>query len=214
MKDWTPPSRDEDLERADDLLDQADALLQRHRAQAGNEASPPARAQAPATFDDDLPLLTEIVDDSELPSTWPERRPFGAFATEGGAALAPVAEHPARTTAGTPLPDVSAPPMPPAPPPLAAEEMQADQDIAAAIDDPNERLADMDGEVARELTNRIATALGQIIDRELDTLRERLHAEMLAHLHATLLPELSARIGTVLEQAADPGRNPDRPPHG
>ena len=32
MKDWKPLPHDEDLERADDLLDQADALLRRHRS--------------------------------------------------------------------------------------------------------------------------------------------------------------------------------------
>ena len=217
MNDWTPPPRDVDLERADDLLGQADALLHRHRAHADNEALPPSSAPHPApAFDDDLPLLTEIVDDAALPPAWPAPTPPRAFAADGGAEPELAPEHPAASAAGTPQPDVPAPFSPPAPSRLAEEETAADPGAAAAIDDLNERAAEMDdemdGEIARALADQVATELGRIIDRELDALRERLHGEMLAHLRATLLPGLSARIGTFLKQTADPGRNPDRPP--
>jgi hypothetical protein len=50
------PDLPEELRTADDLLSQADALLQRHRGQGHRDAE----AAAPA--DDDLPVLTEVVD--------------------------------------------------------------------------------------------------------------------------------------------------------
>ena len=77
MNEWLPPSRDDDLERADDLLGQADALLRRHRGQSDMAAHSHAHAHAhepdpdPAfDEDDDLPILTEVVDDLDLPPTW------------------------------------------------------------------------------------------------------------------------------------------------
>ncbi|KAI5912804.1 hypothetical protein [Thauera sp. 2A1] len=77
MRDELQPPQDDELERADALLDQADALLRRHRGSA-------PRTPPPATFpsaaleaetrlepfaledDDDLPILTDIVDGLEL----------------------------------------------------------------------------------------------------------------------------------------------------
>ena len=41
MKDWQDFPDDNELDRADDLLGQADALLRRHR---GDTAAPPAHA--------------------------------------------------------------------------------------------------------------------------------------------------------------------------
>lgn len=60
MRDGDPPMSDSpmsdiDLAEADALLQKADALLRRHRFGA-NEPSP-------GTIDDDLPILTEIIDD-------------------------------------------------------------------------------------------------------------------------------------------------------
>lgn len=61
MSIWAPLPRDDELERADELLDQADALLRRHRG------AEPASARPRAALDDeDLPILTDVVDDLEL----------------------------------------------------------------------------------------------------------------------------------------------------
>ena len=67
MKHWPDRSRkpdpdadpDADLDEADALLLKADALLRKHK-----------RAESPARDEDydDLPILTEIIDDFELPS--------------------------------------------------------------------------------------------------------------------------------------------------
>ena len=60
MNEWLPPSRDDDLERADDLLGQADALLRRHRGQSDMAAHSHAHTQDPEPAfddDDDLPMI-------------------------------------------------------------------------------------------------------------------------------------------------------------
>ena len=77
MNEWPPPSMDDDLERADDLLGQADALLRRHRGQSDMEAPRHAQDPDPAfDDDDDLPILTDV---EELHATGsfpkPERTP-------------------------------------------------------------------------------------------------------------------------------------------
>lgn len=77
MKEWPALPEDDDLGRADALLDQADALLRRHRGPASRPparpAPPPGRVDLEAHLeplaledDDDLPILTDIVEDFEL----------------------------------------------------------------------------------------------------------------------------------------------------
>ena len=114
MNDWPPPSRDDHLDRADDLLGQADALLRRHRGQSDIEAQ------------------------------------------------------------------------------------------------PAEKLVELDTEIARKVADWVAVEFQQVLDRELERLGERVRAEMLAHLRATLLPELSAQVSTLLDDSARPSATPDR----
>ena len=74
MKDEIRPPPDDELERADALLDQADALLRRHRGSAPRTPAPQSEFRESETRlehfaledDDDLPILTDIVDDLEL----------------------------------------------------------------------------------------------------------------------------------------------------
>ena len=77
MRDALQPPQDDELERADALLDQADALLRRHRGSAPRTPPPttfPSAALETETRlepfaledDDDLPILTDIVDGLEL----------------------------------------------------------------------------------------------------------------------------------------------------
>lgn len=79
MSTWAPLPRDDELERADELLDQADALLRRHRGAEQGAARPRA-----ALDDEDLPILTDVVDDLEL-----VQEPASAPAAQGAAAAAP-----------------------------------------------------------------------------------------------------------------------------
>lgn len=193
MSGWPPPPRDQDLERADDLLDQADALLRRHRGQAepGPQPLDGTHDPGPAFDDDDLPILTEIVDDLDLPPGWSEPRP-----------PTPLASAPAPSP---PLADQAA--LRPETP-AAQQSPRAQQ--AALAQHLAERLVQLDTEIAREVADWVAVEFQQVLDRELARLGERLHAEMLAHLRATLLPELSARVSTLLDDGLKPTATPDR----
>ncbi|NMG15273.1 hypothetical protein [Aromatoleum bremense] len=64
MSRWGAPPRidpDDDLKAADELLDKANALLRRHKG-----ADLPEPDEFVALDDDELPVLTDIVDPSEL----------------------------------------------------------------------------------------------------------------------------------------------------
>ena len=64
MSSWSAPPRidpDDDLKAADELLDKANALLRRHKG-----ADLPEPDEFVALDDDELPVLTDIVDPSEL----------------------------------------------------------------------------------------------------------------------------------------------------
>lgn len=64
MSSWSVPPRidpDDDLKAADELLDKANALLRRHKG-----ADLPEPDEFVALDDDELPVLTDIVDPSEL----------------------------------------------------------------------------------------------------------------------------------------------------
>ncbi len=193
MNDWPPPSRDEDLERADDLLDQADALLRRHRGQTEARPQPLAGGHdpGPAFDDDDLPILTEIVDDLDLPPGWSEPRPPAALASVS--APSPMLADLAAVEPETPAAQQSAP----------AQQAALAQHLA-------EKLVQLDTEIAREVADWVAVEFQQVLARELERLGERLHAEMLAHLRATLLPELSARVSTLLDDDLKSKATPDR----
>ena len=186
MNEWLPPSRDDDLERADDLLGQADALLRRHRGQSDMAAQSHAHTQDPdpAFDDDDLPILTEIVDDLDLPPTWTEHKVANAAA--------------ASTSFTAPAP--------------AAVVSATDQavDRAAVAQHLAEKLVELDTEIARKVADWVAVEFQQVLDRELERLGERVRAEMLAHLRATLLPELSAQVSTLLDDSVKASAAPDR----
>lgn len=80
MSDWRNDSRpstgidpDADLREADELLLKADALLRKHsRTQSHAEAPKPVGTPLTlADNDEDLPILTEVVDDYPTPSAKP-----------------------------------------------------------------------------------------------------------------------------------------------
>jgi len=190
MNEWLPPSRDDDLERADDLLGQADALLRRHRGQSDMAAHSHAHAHAhepdpdPAFDDDDLPILTEIVDDLDLPPMWTEHKVANASAASTFFTL-------------------------PAPAGAVSATDQAEHQAAVA-QHLAEKLVELDTEIARKVADWVAVEFQQVLDRELERLGEHVRAEMLAHLRATLLPELSAQVSTLLDETIKASAAPDR----
>lgn len=234
MRGWEDDSDDE-LERADDLLGQADALLRRHRGDA-TPASPrtpspggagpaepadAAPAISPATMqafdDDDLPILTEVVDDLDLPAEifQPVEAPFAAsaaampsFVRSLAAAQFTPAGEPAASTVRDAAPEPVTQPEPPAPQtphpqpaPSAAESAASPPARSAAAQEQQlaERLVELDTAIAREIDEWAARELPQIIARELERLGERIQDEALAHLRATLLPGISARVSSLFD---------------
>nr|WP_211165731.1 hypothetical protein [Azoarcus sp. TTM-91] len=160
------------MQRADALLGQADALLNRHRGETATPA------------DDDLPILTDVVDEDELP---PE-------------ALLPPKRAPLPGVA----PSVAPAPLPPQPPVQPAQAFSAPAptpSAAPATLNPRqvEQLVRLDTEISREVEAWLANELPQILSRELDSLAERVRTQTLAHLRATLLPALSERIARRLD---------------
>ncbi|NMG73511.1 hypothetical protein [Aromatoleum diolicum] len=68
MSNWSLPPRldpDDELRAADLLLGKADALLRRHRAAEPQAPLLPEPEEFVSLEDDDLPVLTEVVDPSE-----------------------------------------------------------------------------------------------------------------------------------------------------
>jgi hypothetical protein len=197
-----PLSADDELERADALLGQADALLRRHR---GNEDDTHThRAPEPLPLDDeDLPILTDIVEDADLDSlgvpameTHPQHDPW-ALGNDPG--------HPPANAAFVAPPSQ---PSPPAPPP-AGQQTNAprahinDASVVAARAALIEHLIELDTDVARKLEAWLDEELPQIVSRELDSLAERIRTEALAQMRATLLPALASRIAERIDKLVD-----------
>lgn len=122
----------EELDRADELLEKAEALIRKHQGEAGRDAI------------DDLPVLTDVV---ELPSS----------------------ELPA----------------------AGVEAPLADQAVV-------ERLIELDSVLSLAIESWVADELPQIMSREFDAMNERVREQALAHLRATLKPELSNEIAELL----------------
>lgn len=96
MSKWPPSAgldSDDDLKAADALLDKADALLRR-RHKAPDLPEPDVFV---ALEDEDLPVLTEVVDPSELPDLVP---PDSPATTEGSLAAGTVAQELAEQLVG------------------------------------------------------------------------------------------------------------------
>ncbi len=203
MKDWPHLPTDAELERADSLLNQADALLSRHRSappeavpgampttgqvtdESSREALPPYGA---SLADEDLPILTEIVDELDLPPEWTEHaaRPLPPLSATASVTASVTAAFNASPLAG---PTSSTSTSTPA-------AMTAEDHVAYQI---AERLIDLDTQIARSVTEWMDKEFPQFLQRELDRLSEHLQTEMQAHLRATLLPALSAHISEQLE---------------
>lgn len=68
MSDWPPRNgADEELRTADLLLGKADALLRRHNPPPGPDPILPDALEFVSLEDEDLPVLTDVVDPAELP---------------------------------------------------------------------------------------------------------------------------------------------------
>lgn len=111
MSNWTLPpplDPDDDLKAADLLLGKADALLRRHKAaDLAHAPGLPDPEEFVALEDEDLPVLTEVVDPAELSSV--------LYAPQHAGAQAPV-------------------PLPPPVSQLAEQLISLDTDISRAVE--------------------------------------------------------------------------------
>lgn len=195
-----PVAGDPDLERADDLLDQADAFLRRHRAGFADAAHGAEQEARFAPFDDeDLPILTDVVDESEL---WPAQAAAGAQP----APAAPAASPPA---AAAPAPVADA--LRPGPASvidrladarsrhLAAQARAGGGEIATGTH--GAAAAGVEAAIARAVETWLADELPQILARELAQISFRINAEVGSSLRAAVrsaaLAAASARTSDV-----------------
>jgi len=80
--------------------------------------------------------------------------------------------------------------------------------VAAVTDNPAaaveallaERMVELDASIQRSVEEWLADELPQIISREFDTMTERIRIQTLAHMRATLMPEISGCISQLLDE--------------
>lgn len=257
MKDWPAFSTEDELERADSLLHQADALLGRRRDQAADQTA------AALDSEDDLPILTDIVDEQALAELWPAPELTAELTAELSPELLPAPAPPAplpadaasvvpsptarpdreQTEFDPPLPDAEAQrsmvssPLPPAAPLSASSaaapeaiEAEAGETAASAATDGlatpaestasaappdaqafTEALIELDTEIARSIEDWMEREFPQFLERELASMRVRLHRQLHEHLNATLLGEISAHISRHLGRSVVIAPAPTRP---
>lgn len=205
MKDWPSMRSDAEaeIERANDLLHKADALLNRHRG--GDEGGDiPVLTEVVEEFDIDIPILTDVAEGSGAATTGKPAAPAEAVLARAH----PAAAEPAFETLIEPLFDAS--PAPPAaspgtsfftphPAPQPLKPPRAPQDHARVA----EQLVQLETEIRREVEGWLATELPQILARELDALADKILVETLAQLRSTLLPAISERIAHRLDHPGE-----------
>ena len=67
-----------------------------------------------------------------------------------------------------------------------------------------EQLVELDATLALAIENWVAEELPQIIARECEAMNQRIREQAVAHLRATLAPELSREIASLLDLANSP----------
>lgn len=171
----------EDVEN-DHLIEKANALMQRHQGFAAN--APDA---------DDLPILTDIVEDA--PPALEERiEPFIDAASP--IIVEPFSNEP-EALDELPLLEDDVEELTP----LAPVEVAAAPSLPLA--ELDQRLAAMEAAISRQLEDWVANELPQLVSRELDELSERLREKAAAHLRSTLLPAVSAEISARFDDASE-----------
>ncbi|GAA5180118.1 hypothetical protein GCM10025771_23880 [Niveibacterium umoris] len=187
----TPLDPSNDLEVSDTLMVKADALIHRHRSSIA-----PSADDLPVLTDvlgEDLPVLEDIAeeivldDEIALPETpCPEEvTEQEAFAPASPAPIA-VEPDPAIIAAA-----------------VEAATQAARQDAAvqaqAARMRMAEQLIEFDAHIAQTLEAWISNELPQIVAAEVDGMVERLRVKTLAHMRATLVPDLSHKLSELLD---------------
>jgi hypothetical protein len=192
----------DDLDASDTLLVKADALIHRHRT--GNTHDP--EDDLPLLDDvvgEDLPVLEDVtalaepvatpvvpapepvVDTSQLAALEARLAELEAQIAERSEALARAAEAQEAALGRA----------------VAAEEAASRTTVAAQATRMAvaEQLIDLDARIAQKLEAWLGDELPQLVATELDGMVERLRVKTLAHMRATLVPDLSAKLSEVLD---------------
>ncbi|MCX9157625.1 hypothetical protein OPU71_15975 [Niveibacterium sp. 24ML] len=203
----------EDLEVSDTLMVKADALIHRHRSSTAPQAD-----DLPVLTDilgEDLPVLEDVAEvltlDDDLPALTPD------------APLQPT--RPAETAPISPPPPQAAPSAPvvtlvePDPAIIAAAAEHAASAAAQAARDEAmvqaqaarmrmaEQLIEFDAHISQTLEAWISNELPQIVAAEVDGMVERLRMKTLAHMRATLVPDLSHKLSELLDATLNEPKN-------
>lgn len=202
-----------DLEVSDTLMVKADALIHRHRS-----SSVPQADDLPVLTDilgEDLPVLEDVAEelalDDELPALVPDSPVQTAHPIEAPPPQADVVEAPqsaAQIISVEPDPAIIA----------AAAESAAQAAAQAAREEAMvqaqaarmrmaEQLIEFDAHISQTLEAWISNELPQIVAAEVDGMVERLRMKTLAHMRATLVPDLSHKLSELLDATLNAPKN-------
>lgn len=153
-------------EENDHLIEKAAALMHRHESFVAHE-------------DDDLPILTDVVEADSLESR------VEPFIGDTPPVILEAAEAELGTEPSLDDDEVPTIDLPPATPDLP---------------DLSDKLAELDELIARQISDWIDNELPQLVSRELDAFSERIREQAATHLRAALLPQLSSGIANILDR--------------
>ncbi|WP_172203840.1 hypothetical protein [Niveibacterium sp. COAC-50] len=184
----TPITPNDDLDASDTLLVKADALIHRHRS-----STLPLADDLPVLTDvlgEDLPVLEDIADEIALDDEVAE--------AAAPAATEPVTEPPADSAPVVVEPD---PAIIAAAAEAAAKAAREEASVQAQAAQMRiaEQLIEFDAHIAQTLESWISNELPQIVAAEVDGMVERLRIKTLAHMRATLVPDLSHKLSELLD---------------
>ncbi len=185
----TPITPNDDLDASDTLLVKADALIHRHRS-----STLPQADDLPVLTDvlgEDLPVLDDIADEIAL-----DDEPLEAPLQPAETTTTPAAEPTALPAIVEPDPAIIAAAADAAA--KAAREEALVQAQAAQMR-MAEQLIEFDAHIAQTLESWISNELPQIVAAEVDGMVERLRIKTLAHMRATLVPDLSHKLSELLD---------------
>ncbi len=183
----------DDLDASDRLLVKADALIQRHRA--SNTHDP----------DDDLPLLDDVIgedlpvldDVTARPRPKPqeakpvitaERARIAELEAQLASQFEVLAHRTATYEAALSRATVAE---------EAARHAKASAQVSRMV--VAEHLIDLDSRISQRLESWINEELPQLISSELESVVERIRVKAVAHMRATLVPELSSKLSEILD---------------
>lgn len=200
MKNMNP----DDLDASDTVMFKADALILRHRASAVSDDDLPVLDDA---LGEDLPVLDEITELAPPPApVFAPAAPAPALQAELTQSRERIAQLELRLT------DLAQELSRQNQAQLSAETRgtqalaatnAAHENAARARMAMAEQLIALDAQMAQALEAWLGNELPQLVASELDGMVERLRVQALAHMRATLAPELSGRISEVLETALE-----------